>query len=67
MVQNRHVLLKQTRAKSKHNLSFAVKLTYVAAGLVAGSYEISLFVVWAIVFTTRIIINTHFNTQYLNL
>jgi hypothetical protein len=52
MVQNRHVLLKQNQsgAKSKAIICpFAVKLTYVAAGLVAGSYEISLFVVCAIV------------------
>jgi hypothetical protein len=51
MVQNRHVLLKQNQsgAKSKAIICpFAVKLTYVA-GLVAGSYEISLFVVCAIV------------------
>jgi hypothetical protein len=50
MVQNRHVLLKQNQSRIKAIICpFAVKLTYVAAGLVAGSYEISLFVVCAIV------------------
>jgi hypothetical protein len=51
MTQNRHSpkKTKPKGAKSKHNLSFLQKLTYVAARLVAGSYEISLFVVCAIV------------------
>jgi hypothetical protein len=66
MVQNRHVLLKQNQsgAKSKAIICpFAVKLTYVAAGFGWIIRNKSICCLCHCFIITRIIINTHFNTQ----